>query len=208
MRGIVFIISAPSGTGKTSLVRTLVAQDSNLVISISHTTRAPRPGETNDIHYHFVSNENFEMLQQSGAFLEHATVYGHAYGTSLEGVENHLANGKDVILEIDWQGAQSIRAKLPAVGIYILPPSREVLAERLTHRKQDQAAVIDKRMKQASQEMAHFHEYEYVVINDEFETALSDIQSIIHAARLTRERQEVRYHTLIKGLVDAPLPRP
>ena len=199
--GNLFIISAASGAGKTSLVKALLAQDAGLKLSVSHTTRAPRPGEENGVHYHFVGEAEFmEILAQDG-FLESAHVHGARYGTSQRGVNETLASGQDVILEIDWQGAEQVRRLyLQAISIFILPPSMAVLAQRLTSRGQDSQEVIDKRLAAARSEMANLGSYDYVTINADFETALQDIQAIMRAARLKTAAQVARHAALIQSL--------
>jgi guanylate kinase len=176
-----FIFSAASGTGKTSLANALVESLPDIEFSVSHTTRAPRPGEKYGVHYFFVSREEFEAMIAGGQFLEHAEVFGNYYGTSRPQVEERLKQGKSVILDIDWQGARSIKARMPqAVGIFLLPPSRAALEERLTKRGQDSREVIQKRMEKALEEMSHYHEFDYVVVNDDFEAALADLKAILH----------------------------
>jgi guanylate kinase len=181
--GKLFIFSAPSGAGKTSLANALVEGDPNLEFSVSHTTRAPRPGEKHGVHYYFVSREEFDAMVQLGQFLEHATVFGNSYGTSRAAVESVLARGKSVLLDIDWQGARSIKARMPqAVSVFILPPSRAALRERLVKRGQDSMEVIDRRMREATAEMSHYGEFDHVVVNDDFELALADLRAILGPA--------------------------
>jgi guanylate kinase len=178
-RGRLFVISAPSGAGKTSLVKALLARDPALRLSISHTTRKPRPQELDGREYFFVSVPEFEALVARGAFLEHARVFDNYYGTSRETVERLLAAGTDVVLEIDWQGAQQVRAALPeSVTVFLLPPSRRALEERLTQRQTDSAEVIARRLRDAVGDMRHFSEFDYVVVNDRFEQAIAELQSI------------------------------
>ncbi len=189
MSGQLYIVSAPSGAGKTSLLSRLVPEDDSLGLSVSHTTRAPREGETDGVHYHFVSVEKFEAELEQGTFLESAKVFDNYYGTSEEGINIQLKQGLDVILEIDWQGAQQVRKRLPdAVSIFILPPSVEALRERLGNRGQDAEDVINRRMQQAKNELSHYPEYDYLVFNDDFEIALQDLKSIFTANRLTMDR--------------------
>lgn len=177
-----FIFSAASGTGKTSLAHALMKRVRNLAFSVSHTTRAPRPGETHGVHYYFVNPAEFERMAAAGEFLEHAQVFGNRYGTSRKVIEDLFMEGKSVILDIDWQGARAIKAKMPeAVSIFILPPSRAALAERLNGRAQDAREVIDRRMAEATAEMSHYREYDHVVVNDDFEAALADLVAIITA---------------------------
>ncbi len=200
--GTLYIISAPSGGGKTSLVNALIATMTDIMVSISYTTRAQRPGEREGINYHFIDEARFHQLSAQAAFLEQAQVFGNYYATGKQWVAEQLADGKDVVLEIDWQGAQQIHRLIPnCIGIFILPPSRDVLYSRLQERAQDNPQIIAKRMAQASNEIAHYKEYDYLIINDDFEQALSDLQAIIKAKRLTRENQQLRYVQLIDNLV-------
>lgn len=180
--GILFIISAPSGAGKTSLVAELLNNMSNIKASISHTTRDRRPGEVDAVNYHFASREQFlEMIEQD-AFLEHAEVFGNFYGTSQQWVADTLASGEDVILEIDWQGAAQVRKLFPdSTSIFILPPSKQALRERLHKRAQDDAEVIEKRVAAATEEMSHYIEADFMVVNDDFDTALQQMISIVSA---------------------------
>lgn len=183
-KGTLFIISAPSGAGKTSLVAEILAQVDNIQASISHTTRACRPGEQDGINYHFVTQQQFVSMIEDNAFLEHAEVFGNFYGTSQDWVEKTLSQGSDVILEIDWQGAEQIRSKFAdSRSIFILPPSKQALQERLNGRGQDNAEVIEKRIAAATEEMSHYVEADYLVINDDFSTALSQLKAIIRAQR-------------------------
>lgn len=182
-RGILFVISAPSGAGKTTLVNALVERDSGIQVSISHTTRRPRPNETDGVSYHFVDAAVFARMIGEDAFLEHARVFDQQYGTSRRWVEQRLAAGTDVILEIDWQGAQQVRRMLPGtIGIFVLPPSLAVLRERLRGRGEDDA-TIERRMRDARAEIAHFGEYDYVVVNADRAAALADLTAIVRAAR-------------------------
>ncbi len=203
--GTLFIISAPSGAGKTSLVRALLdSMGSELQLSISHTTRYPRPGEVDGKDYHFVDTKTFEQMVAGKAFLEHAQVFDNFYGTARVSVEAQLANGNDVILEIDWQGAQQVRTAMPSsVGIFILPPSVEVLNERLHDRGQDDDDVIAKRMQDAVSEISHYDEYDYLVINDVFQAALEELSSIIHSQRLGLTRQTARHSELLQALLES-----
>lgn len=201
-QGTLYTISAPSGAGKTSLVKALVESSPDIWVSVSHTTRTIRPGEVDGVNYHFVSRVQFDEMLQANAFLEHADVFGNLYGTSQEWVEGALNSGKDVILEIDWQGAQQVRRLLPdTVGIFILPPSRETLRGRLTGRGQDDAAVIEARLAEATEEMSHYAESQYLVVNDDFDEALGDLQAIIRAERLRLEKQQQRQQKLLTDLL-------
>lgn len=189
--GALFIISAPSGAGKTSLVKALIEKTDDLSVSVSHTTRSMRPGETDGVNYHFVDRDTFVREQQAGDFMEWAEVFGNLYGTSKAEVEKRLAEGCDIILEIDWQGAQQVRQSFPeACSIFILPPSREALQQRLTGRGQDDQATIDKRMAEAISEMSHFGEADFVVLNDDFNVALADLEAIVRTQRLRCGRQK------------------
>jgi guanylate kinase len=202
LKGTLYIISAPSGAGKTSLVRQLLSRDSLVRVSVSHTTRAMRPGEVNGKDYNFVSLEQFNRMIEDGQFLESADVFDNKYGTSQSWVQQQLDRGIDVILEIDWQGAQQVRRLMPqAVSIFILPPSREALRERLTGRGQDDSSVIDRRMADAVNEMSHYAEYDYLVINDRFDQALSELQAVLVARRLRQSAQQQRQQALLTGLL-------
>ncbi len=201
-RGALFTVSAPSGAGKTSLVTALVESMNDICVSVSHTTREIRPGEVDGVNYHFVSGDEFHRMLEESAFLEHAEVFNNLYGTSQQWVENTLRQGVDVILEIDWQGAQQVRKLLPeAMGVSILPPSRQALRERLTGRGQDDSRIIDARMAEAIAEMSHYVEAEYVIINDDFDRALTDFKSIVTTERLRLQRQEVKYQKLLIELL-------
>jgi guanylate kinase len=196
--GCLFIVSAPSGTGKTSLVRALLQSNLSLALSISHTTRPPRPGEINGRDYHFVTTETFREMQLNGEFIESAEVYGNLYGTSQQWVNKIISSGQDILLEIDCQGAQQIRRLFPqAVGIFIIPPSVEVLATRLKTRAQDNPEIIQKRLAAAREEISHIAEYDYVIINDILEHALSDLASIVKAEHLKQNRQLINCSELI-----------
>ena len=197
-----FTISAPSGAGKTSLVKALLEKRADSVaVSVSHSTRPKRPGEVDGAAYHFVSLARFEEMVANGEFLEHARVFDNCYGTARASVDTLLASGKHVILEIDWQGARQVKAKLPdTVGIFILPPSREQLEQRLRARATDDDAVIERRMRDADREMSHYHDAEYLVINDDFEQALFDLDAIIHSQGLTRARQSLKHKALIDSI--------
>ncbi|HET6906733.1 MAG TPA: guanylate kinase [Rhodanobacteraceae bacterium] len=182
--GTLFIVSAPSGAGKSTLVNALLAREPGIALSISHTTRAPRPGEINGRQYHFVDRATFEAMVVRGEFLEHAEVFGNLYGTSLAGVRAQLAAGHDVLLEIDWQGAQQVRKAVPGcVSIFILPPSRAELERRLRARASDSEATIERRLAESREEMSHAHEFDCVIVNDAFDDALAQLQAIVHAVR-------------------------
>ncbi len=201
-KGQLFIISAPSGAGKTSLISVLLQQLDNIVMSVSYTTRKPRALEREGIDYFFISSEQFLDMQSQQLFLESATVFGHHYGTAKQWVENTLAEGKDIVLELDWQGHRSIKTiHHDAIGIFILPPSREELLQRLTDRGQDSLEVIAHRMQQASQEISHFREYDYLIVNHDFAEATQELVTIIQAARLLSERQTAAQSELINSLL-------
>ena len=200
--GTLYIVAAPSGAGKTSLVKSLVETTSDVVVSISHTTRPLRPGEQDGVHYHFITLPSFETMIAQGAFLEHAQVFGNRYGTSRAAVLAKLQAGLDVILEIDWQGAQQVRKQLPdSPSIFILPPSRDALRQRLAGRGQDSAEVIERRMAAALDELSHYVEFDYLVINDQFETALTELSAIIIAQRQRRTAQLERHLELFHILL-------
>ncbi|HEY9136157.1 MAG TPA: guanylate kinase [Pseudomonadales bacterium] len=205
MSGTLFIISAPSGAGKTSLIEALVAAVTDIYVSISYTTRPKRAGEMEGKDYHFVSRDTFQQMSQQAVFLEHAEVFGNAYGTSENWVKEQLQNNQDVILEIDWQGAQQVRKALSKdihqTSIFILPPEKKTLLDRLQNRAQDNAEVIEKRMAQATRDMSHYVEYDYVVINDDFDRALLDLQAIVRAGRLRQERQSQENVRLLQELL-------
>ena len=185
--GCLFVIAAPSGGGKTSLVNALLEQDSRLALSISHTTRGPRPGEENGRHYHFVSRPEFESMAKDGEFMEYARVFDHHYGSNRSSVAKQLQQGLDVILEIDWQGARQVRAVFPdCCCIFIIPPSLDVLRARLTGRGQDSAAVIQRRMRDAQTEISHWDEFDQLVVNNNFELTLEELRSIINDHRKQR----------------------
>lgn len=202
MSGSLYIVSAPSGAGKTSLVKALTEADPGIVVSVSHTTRAPRPGERDGVNYYFVDMPAFERMVGAQAFLEHAQVFDRRYGTARAPVEKSLAAGLDVILEIDWQGARQVRAAFPgAVSVFILPPSRAALEERLRGRGQDSDEVIARRMRDAVSEMSHWEEYDYIVVNDRFEQALADLRAVFAARRLRREAQAPRLAEELRRLL-------
>ncbi|HSE00664.1 MAG TPA: guanylate kinase [Burkholderiales bacterium] len=198
MSGLLFIVSSPSGGGKTSLVKKLLEAEPQLRLSVSYTTRPPRPGEEDGRDYHFVSAAEFERMLEAGEFLESAVIYGNRYGTSQKLIEREQAQGRDVVLEIDWQGAQQIRRVMrQVVSIFILPPSPEVLEARLRARGQDSEDVVARRLASAREEISHVSEYEYVIINDDFNRAAQDLRSIIRAERLKLARQLARNVNLV-----------
>lgn len=198
--GKLYILSAASGTGKTSLAHALARRFSDVALSISHTTRTPRPGEQNGVHYYFATAEEFEAMVQRNEFLEHAEVFGNRYGTSRAVVNQLLANGKRVVFDIDWQGARSIKRASPeAVSIFLLPPSREALERRLRDRKQDSPEVIERRMRAAIDEMRHHTEFDHVVVNDDFEQALRDIELILRGNPKARRPLTLAIDQLLKN---------
>lgn len=202
MSATLYIVAAPSGAGKTSLVKALIERDSHIMVSVSHTTRASREGEVDGKDYNFTGVDEFKKMVEAGLFLEHAQVFDNFYGTSREWVEQRLAEGIDVILEIDWQGARQVReAFAGAVGIFILPPSRRALEERLRGRGQDSDEIIDRRMRDAISEISHYHEFDYLVVNDDFETALGELASVIQARRQRMVVQKTAHHAMIKDLL-------
>ena len=201
-RGKLYVVSAPSGAGKTSLLKALTAKIKSISTAISTTTRAKRSGEVEGLDYHFVSVEEFSSMIERGEFLEHAEVFGNFYGTSKTYLTDVLESGQNLVLEIDWQGAQQIRKQLPdAVSIFILPPSREELARRLKKRAQDNEQVINNRMASAIKEISHYDEYDYIVMNDDFELALADIESIILTNKQSLPRESAQYEKLIADLL-------
>jgi guanylate kinase len=205
MRGTLFIVAAPSGAGKSSIVNAVLARDPDIRLSISFTSRPPRPGERQGEHYHFVSREEFEAMAAAGEFFEYAMVHGDWKGTARQSVEPLLAEGKDVLLEIDWQGARQVRAKVPdAVSVFILPPSRAALEERMRKRGQDSEEVIQRRLAAAREEMSHYHEFDYLIVNEVFETAVEQMHSIFTASRLRRQVQRVRHAELLQTLLGQP----
>ena len=202
MRGTLYIVAAPSGAGKSSIVNAVLARDPNIRLSISFTSRAPRPGERHAEHYHFVDAAEFERMVEAGDFFEHARVHGDWKGTARQSVEPQLASGKDVLLEIDWQGARQVRAKVPgAVSVFILPPSRDALEQRMRVRGQDSEEVIARRLAAAREEMSHYGEFDYVIVNEHFATAVNEMCAIFTASRLRREAQVARHGRLISLLL-------
>lgn len=201
--GTLYVFSAPSGAGKTTLVKALLDKTEAIGVSVSHTTREPREGEVNGKDYNFVSQNDFKALIEQDAFLEHAQVFDHFYGTSQLWVEKELNAGRDVILEIDWQGAEQIRQQMPTmVSVFILPPSRDELLKRLTGRGTDSQEVIDRRMHDAVSEMSHYGEFDYLIINDDFDCALQELRSIIIARRQRIEAQSQVQQELLQNLLN------
>ncbi|MEO6928527.1 MAG: guanylate kinase [Casimicrobiaceae bacterium] len=202
--GVLFVIAAPSGGGKSSMVNALLAREPGIRLSISWTTRPPRPGESEGEHYHFVDHARFRQLQDAGEFLEHANVHGNWYATSSTWLKAQLAGGQDVLLEIDWQGAAQVRRLIPdSVHVFILPPSLAALNERLVNRGQDATDVIARRLAGAFAEIAHWAEFDYVIINQDFATAVDDLAAIVRAARLESSRQGLRHSRLIAELIES-----
>ena len=200
--GTLFTVSAPSGAGKTSLVNALLATTANIRVSVSHTTRPMRPGEQDGINYHFVDETAFRAMLAENAFLEHARVFDNYYGTSRHWVEEALAEGTDVVLEIDWQGASQVKALMPGtVGIFILPPSLAELRQRLDTRGQDEEQVIARRLAEARQEMSHYGDADYLVVNEVFDTALEELRAVVISHRLALEKQAHRHHLLLQDLL-------
>jgi guanylate kinase len=200
MSGCLFIVAAPSGAGKSSLVNAVLAEDPRLRLSISYTTRAPRPGEQNGREYHFVDRDAFLAMAAAGDFLESAEVHGNYYATSQRQIEEIRAGGHDAVLEIDWQGAQQVRRRFPdAIGVFILPPSAAALRERLVARRQDSEAVIQRRLAAAEDEMSHAVEFDYAIINNDFAEARKDLAAVIRAARLTLARQAAQHPDLFRS---------
>ena len=200
--GTLFVISAASGAGKTSLVKAVLQQVSDIEVSVSHTTRAPREGEVDGVDYHFVDKETFEGMVEAGEFIESATVFGNMYGTSQQHLQEQLLKGRDVILEIDWQGARQIRRLMnDCRAIYIVPPSITALRERLTSRGQDDESVISKRMREAISEMSHYVEFDYLIINDDFDEARDNLAAIIKCNRMLHEHQQQKHAELLSKLL-------
>ena len=202
VRGTLFIVAAPSGAGKSSLVNAVLAREPGICLSISFTTRGMRPGERHAQHYHFIDKAEFEAMVAAGDFFEHALVHGDYKGTARQSVEPQLAAGKDVLLEIDWQGARQVRAKVPdAVSVFILPPSRAALEERMRKRGQDTEEVIQRRLAAAREEMSHYGEFDFVIVNEDFETATCELHAVFTACRLRQGIQARRYADLIRTLL-------
>ena len=200
--GTLFVVAAPSGAGKSSLVNAVLAREPGIVLSISFTSRAPRPGERHAQHYHFVDRDAFERMIAAGDFFEHARVHGDWKGTARQSVEPQLAAGRDVLLEIDWQGARQVREKVPdSVSVFILPPSREALQTRMRNRGQDSEETIAKRLAAAREEMSHHDEFDYVIVNEHFDAAAAELRAIFVAHRLRRPLQARRHETLIASLL-------
>jgi len=202
MRGTLFIVAAPSGAGKSSIVNACLARDANIALSISFTSRAARPGERHAEHYHFISEAQFQAMIDAGDFFEHARVHGDWKGTARQSVEPLLAQGKDVLLEIDWQGARQVRLRVPdAVSVFILPPSRAALEQRMRKRGQDSEATIAQRLAAAREEMSHYGEFDFVIVNEHFDKAVDDMCAIFTASRLRKDIQVARHAKLITALL-------
>ena len=202
MRGTLYIVAAPSGAGKSSIVNAVLARDPQIALSISFTSRQPRPGERHAQHYNFVTADEFKGMIRAEDFFEYAQVHGDWKGTARQSVEPQLSAGKDVLLEIDWQGARQVRLKVPdAVSVFILPPSRQALEQRMRARGQDSEEVIQRRLAAAREEMSHYREFDYVIVNDVFEEAVAQMHAIFTASRLRREVQDVRHAGLIAALL-------
>lgn len=202
MSGLLFVVAAASGTGKTSLVKALLDRTSDIHVSVSHTTRQQRPGELNGVHYHFTDVASFLKQVSASGFIEHAEVFGNYYGTSQAEVERQLSAGHDVLLEIDWQGAEQVRRLFPdSIQIFIVPPSQYDLRERLSARAQDSIEVIEQRLAGAITDMQQYVHFDYLIINDVFDHALHDIETIIHSSRLTVKQQAKRHQALIEALL-------
>ena len=201
-KGCLFVVAAPSGTGKSSLVNAVLAREPDISLSISFTSRAPRPNERHHQHYHFVSAEQFKAMIEAGDFFEHALVHGDHKGTARQSVEPFLSSGRDVLLEIDWQGARQVRALVPdCVTIFILPPSRTELERRLRSRGQDSEETILRRLADSRGEIEHAHEFDYIVVNQDFERAVEELRAIVNAQRLRRDRQLQRHEALVASLL-------
>lgn len=201
-RGNLFILSAPSGAGKSSLINALLERHSDMKVSVSHTTRSPRPGEENGVHYHFVTQDEFKQVIADDGFFEWAQVFDNYYGTSKQSIETQLANGIDVFLDIDWQGARQVGELVSDVRtIFILPPSKQELEARLNSRGQDSAEVIASRMAKAQSETSHYNEYDYLIVNDDFDTALYQLETIVFASRLAQTNQTHKHQQLLNDLL-------
>ncbi len=202
MRGTLFIVAAPSGAGKSSIVNAVLKDTPGIALSISYTSRPPRPGERHAQHYHFISAGDFQRMIAAGEFFEHALVHGDYKGTARQSVEPQLAAGMDVLLEIDWQGAAQVRRQMPdALSVFILPPSREALESRMRSRGQDSEAVISQRLAAAREEMSHFREFDFLIVNDHFDTAVAEMQSIFLASRQRTGIQAERHAELVQALL-------
>lgn len=202
MKGNLFVISSPSGAGKSSLISALLKRHNDMKVSVSHTTRAPRPGEEDGVHYHFCQVDEFKSVIADDGFYEWAEVFGNFYGTSKQAIQEQLDQGIDVFLDIDWQGAQQMRKIVPdIITLFILPPSREELENRLNKRGQDSAEVIAKRMQQAQSEMSHYNEYDFVLVNDDFDQTLDEFERVVLAHRLQTGNIESKYADLIRQLL-------
>jgi guanylate kinase len=200
--GILYIVSAPSGAGKTSLLKELLVSNDKLEISISHTTRKIRDGENHSVDYYFIDQVLFKKMVKNNDFVEHANVFGNFYGTSSAHIQEDLDKGFDVILEIDWQGAEQVKLKFPdCISIFILPPSKDELYQRLTNRGQDSEEIIADRMQQAVNEMIHYHQYDYIIVNDNFSMALDELNSILQSKRLEKDKQIIKLEKLIYDLI-------
>ena len=202
IRGTLYIVAAPSGAGKSSLVNAVLAKEPGIALSISFTSRAPRPGERHAQHYHFVDKAEFERMIAAGDFFEHALVHGDYKGTARQSVEPQLAAGKDVLLEIDWQGARQVRQKMPdCISVFILPPSKDALETRMRNRGQDSEETIARRLAAAREEMSHFDEFDYVIVNENFDAAAAELRAIFVAQRLKRAAQAARHAVLVGDLL-------
>ncbi|KOR28605.1 guanylate kinase [Achromatium sp. WMS2] len=203
VKGNIFIVSAPSGAGKSSLLRALCQQHPEMRVAVSHTTRSPRSGEQNGVHYHFISQETFIGMVENSEFLEHAQIFDNYYGTAESELRNHVNAGINLILEIDWQGAKQVLRRFPdACTIFILPPSLELLRERLTRRAQDAPEVIARRMRDAHRELSHYIEYDYLVVNDRFETALDELHCIVTSQNLKTINHAPKLVAILRELLD------
>jgi len=201
---LLYVVSAPSGGGKTSLINALLKRDNRVALSVSHTTRSPRPGEIDGTHYYFVDEDAFECLVGRGAFLEHARVFDHFYGTGREAVERQLAEGFDVLLDIDWQGARQVRESFPAArSIFILPPSMDALRQRLVARGQDSEEVIKRRMNAARAEISHAGEFDFLIVNDDFEDAVADLHAIVRQGHPLRDQRNVKCREILANLLES-----